>query len=97
MTTLTINITDDLYKYKELLVCLGGKTRIKILNLISNGQNWTITDMAKKLSCGVANLSQQVTELEKAGLIVKKLSPMSGNNIKYIKPVYDKIEIRMMK
>ncbi len=97
MTTLEIDITNNLNKSKSLMVCLGGKTRLKILNLISNGQNWTITDMAKKMHCGVANLSQQVTELAKAGLITKQLSPMSGNNIKYIKPVYDKIEIKMSK
>jgi len=97
MTTLQIDFSEDLVKYKKLLMSLGGKTRIKILKLISNGQNWTISDMAKKMKCGIPNISQQVTELEKAGLIIKLLSPSSGNNIKYIKPVYEKIEIRLIK
>ena len=96
MTTLVIDFKEDIVNYKNLLTTLGGKTRIKILKLISNGQNWTISDMAKKMKCGIPNLSQQVTELEKAGLIIKLLSPSSGNNIKYIKPVYEKIEIRLL-
>jgi len=93
MTILVINFKEDMVKYKKLLTVLGGKTRIKILKLISNGQNWTISDMAKKMKCGIPNLSQQVSELEKSGFIIKQLSPSSGNNIKYIKPVYEKIEI----
>lgn len=96
MTTLVIDFKENEVKYKKLLNCLGGTTRIKILKLISNGQNWTITDMAKKMKCGIPNLSQQVSELEKAGLIIKQLSPSSGNNIKYIKPVYDEIKIICM-
>ena len=95
ITTLVIDFAEELVKYKNLLASLGGKTRIKILKLISNGQDWTISAMAKKMRCGIANLSQQVSELEKAGLIIKKLSPSAGNNVKYIRPVYDTIEIRL--
>ena len=51
--------------------------------------------MAKKMSCGVANVSQQVTELEKAGLVIKQLSKSSGYNMKFIKPVYKEIIIKL--
>ena len=95
MATLTIDFAEDVIKFKKLLSSLGGKRRIRILKLISDGKDWTISDMAKRMDCGIPNVSQQVTELEKAGLIVKQLSKTQGNNMKFIKPVYDEILIRL--
>jgi len=82
-------------KIANLLVALGGRRRIEILKLLSDGKNWSISSLAKHMNCGIANLSQQVAELEKAGLILKKLAKTEGNNTKYIKTIYKEIHIKL--
>jgi len=84
---------EQLPKLKQLISVLGGKTRIEILKRINDGKDWTISKLAKTMDCGVANLSQQVTELEKAGLVLRKTAKSIGTNMKIITPVYKYIEI----
>ena len=95
MSTLFINFENNLVIFADVLVALGGRRRLEIMKMISDGKDWTISDMARKMNCGIANLSQQVAELEKAGLVVKKLSKTVGNNTKVIKPTYKNINIRL--
>jgi len=95
VNTLEINFRNGMSDIADILIALGGRRRIEILKLISDGKNWTISAMAKKMNCGVANLSQQVTELEKAGLIIKQNAKSIGNNTKLIKAVYEKIVIKL--
>ena len=92
---LVIDISSDINVYDDLLVALGGRRRIEILKLISNGKDWTTTNLAKKLNCKIANVSQQVKILENSGLITKRLAKSIGNTSKIIKPVYDEIQIKL--
>lgn len=95
MVTLTIDFNElPLPKAKRLISVLGGKTRIEVLEKINQNKNWTITKLAKEMDCTVGNLSQQVSDLEKAHLVIRKRSPTIGSNIKIIKPVYDEVVIR---
>lgn len=95
MNTLEIDFNNGISKIADLLVALGGRRRIEILKLLSDGKNWSISNLAKHMSCGIANLSQQVAELEKAGLIIKQVAKTEGNNTKFIKPVYKEILIKL--
>jgi len=95
MNTLEISFHNGIGEIADVLVALGGRRRIEILKIISDGRNWTISAMAKKMNCGVANLSQQVSELEKAGLIIKQVAKSIGNNTKIIKPVYKRIVVNI--
>lgn len=92
---LKIDISNDINTYDDLLVSLGGRRRIEILKLISNRKDWTLTSLAKKLNCKIANVSQQVKILEDAGLITKRLAKTIGNTSKIIKSVYDEIVIKL--
>lgn len=80
---------------KKILSVLGGKTRSEILRLISDGKDWTIQEIAERLTTKLPNVSQQVAELERAGLIVKQFSKIRGNNTRIIKPIYNRIVINL--
>lgn len=95
MSTLEIDFSEDLTNFDDILVSLGGRRRIEILKLISNGQEWTISDIARKLDCKVANVSQQLNILERAGLITKRFAKSMTSSSKVVKPVYDKINIKI--
>ena len=95
MNTLEISFHNGIGEIADILVALGGRRRIEILKIISDGRNWTISKMAKEMNCGVANLSQQVAELEKAGLIIKQVAKSEANNTKIIRSVYKKIVINI--
>ena len=93
---LIINIAEQpLPQLKKFLKQLGGERRIAILKRLTDGKDITITELAKEMDCGKANISQQVSELEKAGLIIKQVSKTSGSNLKFIKPAYDEIIIKL--
>jgi len=92
---LLIDIRNAISTYDDLLVSIGGRRRIEILKLISNGKEWTITNLSKKLNCKIANVSQQVKILEDAGLVTKRLAKTIGNTSKIIKPVYKEIVIKL--
>ncbi len=92
---LLIDFSFDISLFDDLLVALGGRRRIEILKLISDGKDWTTTSIAKKLNCKIANVSQQVKILEDSGLITKRLAKSVGNTSKIIKPVYDEIQIKL--
>jgi len=95
MSTLNLDFNNNLILFADILVALGSRRRIEIMKIISDGKDWTISDMAHIMNCGISNLSQQVAELEKAGLVVKKISKTIGNNTKVIKPTYRNINIRL--
>lgn len=96
MSQLIIKISEQpLPQLKKLLKQLGGERKIAILKKLTNGKNMTITDIAKEMDCGKANISQQVSELEKAGLIIKQVSKTAGSNLKFIKPAYNEIIIKL--
>lgn len=96
MSQLIINIAEQpLPQLKKFLKQLGGERRIAILKKLTNGKDLTVTEIAKDMDCGKANISQQVSELEKAGLIIKQVSKTTGANTKFIKPAYDEIIIRL--
>lgn len=92
---LLIDFSYDISIFDDILVALGGRRRIEILKLISDGKDWTTTNLAKKLNCKIANVSQQIKILECAGLITKRLAKTVGNTTKIIKSVYDEIEIKL--
>ncbi len=94
MNELEIEINPQTMK---IIQALGGSTRLAILETISNGKDWTIGAIAKKIGYGKANVSIQISELERAGLITKRYNKIMGNNTKIVKPVYDKITIKLRK
>ena len=92
---LVVDISNDISIYDDILVAIGGRRRIEILKLLSDGRDWTTTLLAKKLNCKIANVSQQIRILEDAGLITKRLAKTIGNTSKIIKSVYDEISIKL--
>lgn len=95
MSALKINFNEDLKNFDEILNALGGHRRMEILKLISNGKEWTVGAIAKKLDCKIANVSQQLRILEKAGLITKRFAKSMNSSAKIVKPVYDEIKIKL--
>lgn len=95
MSKFTIDFNNDISTFNGVVSALGGKRRMEILKLIGDGKEWTITDIAKRLSCKISNISQQIKILEDAGLIVKRLAKTIGNTSKIIKPIYKEILIKL--
>ena len=98
MSILEINLQDENFSaVKRTLFILSGKTRLDILRAISDGREWTMNDIARKLGLKISNVSQQVTELERAGLITRDFSQTKLRNSKIIRPVYKKLVINLGK
>ena len=96
MNELILTLNGENYSsVKKILSVLGGKTRAEIMRLISDGKDWTIQDITKKMNTKLPNISQQISELERAGLVIKRFSKIRGNNTRIIKPTYDKIIINL--
>lgn len=95
MNSFEINFNEDISAFDGILSALGGRRRLEILKIIRDGKEWTITDIAKHLNCKISNVSQQIKILEDAGLVVKRLAKTIGNTSKIIKPIYEKIEIKL--
>lgn len=98
MSDLVLHLNGENYSsVKKILRVLGGNTRADILRIISDGRDWTIQDIAKKTTTKLPNVSQQISELERAGLVVKRFSKIRGNNTRIIKPIYKRIVINIGK
>lgn len=96
MSELVLSLNGENYpSVKKILSVLGGNTRVEILRIISDGRDWTIQDIAKRVSTKLPNVSQQISELERAGLIVKRFSKIRGNNTRVITPTYKRIVINI--
>lgn len=96
MTDLTIDFTEEpLERIQEITDIFAGNRRVEMLKYICGGKDWNATELAKKLDCGISNVSQQAQKLEKAGLIIKETAKSVGNNIKIFKPVYKRIIFKL--
>jgi len=88
---LKLNLQEDLRDVQDILRLLGSKTRVKILKLISDGGDWTLKDLASKMTTKASNLSQHIDKLEIVGLIEKVRE--KGTSSKLLIPVYERIII----
>ena len=92
--SLNLSLHKEFFNCVELLNVLGTETRLKILKLLTSGKEFTISELANSLECGIANVSQQIQILKDAGLIsVVKMK--DGTMRKFIMPVYKKVIIEL--
>ena len=90
--SLTLDLQDNLRNSIDLLNILGAETRVRILQLISNGnKEFTIKDLAANMNVGISNVSQQVQKLVNAGLVAKVR--VKETNEKLIRPLYKTISV----
>jgi len=92
---LKLEVHEQLRDVQDILVMMGSKTRMKILELISNGGSWTLKDLSAKMATKDSNISQQIDKLEAVGLV--KRFRQKGESTKLIVPIYERIQIDFRK
>jgi len=90
--TLELNIQNEFENSAEILGIISMQTRLKILQLINNGKDYTVKDVADKLHVGLSNISQQIQKLVDGGL-VSKIKLKDGSRGKIIKPLWKELRI----
>jgi len=91
---LVLDIQGDYFNSAEILGILGAPTRLKILQLMASGKDFTMSDLARSLDKTRGNISQQIQILEDAGML-RKIKKKDGSMRKTLYMNYDKVIIKL--
>jgi len=90
--SLVLNLQKEFENSVEILSIVSMETRLKILQLINDGKDYTAKDIASRLEVGISNISQQIQKLCDAGL-VEKIKLKDGTRGKIVKPLWKELKI----
>jgi len=90
--TLELNIQDNFENSAEILGIISMQTRLKILQLINDGKEYTAKEIASRLNVSISNISQQVQKLVDGGIVLR-IKLKDGTRSKIIKPIFKELRI----